>query len=186
MERADQGWMSAPTPGNISGSGNGGDASGSPAFSGHTFDVVAGALHRVAARVDEAGPKQAEAARLIRLGEMNAAFPVMSECIGLWQEVQGALAAAATAIGQPVERLAELVLTPTGEAARAPLTELAGALQCIKRAVEGRDWIGLADALEYDLGELAQRWRTALVLADESDGAAPASAAGMRRSAPAA
>lgn len=178
--------MNASTPTNGGTEGTGEAATGGAAFSGHTFDVVAEALHRVAARVEDAGPKQAEAARLIRVGEMNAAFPVMSECIGLWQEVQAALGAAASAIGQPVERLAELVLTPTGEAARAPLTELAGALQSVKRAVEGRDWVGLADALEYDLGDLARRWRAALVQSDESEGATPGSAAGMRRSAPAA
>jgi hypothetical protein len=178
--------MRASTPTNGGWGGGGGEGAERGAFSGHTFDVVAGALHRVAERVEDAGPKHAEAARLIRLGEMNAAFPVMSECIGLWQEVQAALGAAASAIGQPVERLAELVLTPTGGAARAPLTELAGALQSVKRSVEGRDWVGLADALEYDLGDLARRWRAALVQSDETEAATPGSTAGMRRSAPAA
>lgn len=163
-----------------------GSATGSS--SSHAFDLVAAALQQVAACMDEACPKQVEAARLIRLGRMDEAFPLMSECVGLWQKVQGSLAAAAGAIGQPVGHLAALVLTPAGEEPRDPLVDLATPLHAIKRAVQGRDWVGLADALEYDLGELAQRWRSALLQPDESEspGSSTTGAAEYSRSAPAA
>ncbi len=154
--------------------------------SSQAFDIVAGALHRVAACLEEIGPKQNEAARLIRIGRLDDAFPQMAACVGMWQEVQSLLAAAADAVGQPVERLAGLVLTTTGEPEANPLTELAAALLSIKRTVQGRDWVGLSDALEYDLGELAQRWRSALVQPDETNAAATAGDSGMTRSAPAA
>ncbi len=151
-----------------------------------TFAVVAGALHKVASRMEDVRSKQCEAAKLVRLGRMDEAFPIMSACLGIWQEVQTSLTTAADAVGQPVERLAELVLTPAGQPGRGPLVELATSLHRVKQTVQTRDWVGLADALEYDLDDLAQRWRAALLQPDEAEGTPSAGVPEFSRSAPAA
>jgi hypothetical protein len=159
----------------------------SPLFgSSQAFDAVAAGLHRAAGGVDLATHRQAEAARLIRLGRMDEAFTQIAECLGLWQDVQASLAAAAAAINQPVERLAALVLTSAPDAAADPIADLTAALNEVKKAVKARDWVGLADALEYDLGELAQRWRSALLQPDAEAEPARAGPPRLSRSAPAA
>jgi hypothetical protein len=161
---------------------------GSPGLSAssHAFDMVAAALHRAASSMQSLGPRQSEAARLLRLGQMEPAFAEVAACVGLWQDVRGALDAAGAAIGQPVERLAALVLTPSGTSAGNPVAELTRALEQLKASVQGRDWIGLADALEYDLGDLAHRWRTALLQPDGAEESAPGGTPELSRSAPAA
>lgn len=154
--------------------------------SSQAFDAVAAALHAAATSVAAAQPLQAESARLIRLGRMNDALPTITECLSLWQDVQRSLTAAGAAIGQPVEKLAALVLTPSGSPAGDPVGELKRTLQTISRTVQDRDWIGLADAFEYDLGDLAQRWRAALLQPDEVDQTKSEGRPELSRSAPAA
>jgi hypothetical protein len=160
-----------------------------PADSGtssQAFDAVAAALQRAAAAVEAVAPRQSEAARLVRIGKMEAAFAEVAACISLWQDVRAAFAAAGAAIGQPVERLAALVLAPPGQDPGDPVGELSRALEQVKAAVHARDWVGLADAFEYDLGDLAQRWRSSLLQPDGEEMPASDAAPGVTRSAPAA
>lgn len=166
-----------------------GDAAGPcrpfPSAPSAAFDAVAAALQRVAAGVEALLPKQAEAARQIRIGQMGTAFPLVSECLASWQEVQTCLAALAKAIEQPVHPVAALLLCmPRAEGAHGdPLAELASNLNALKQTIQARDWIGLADALEYDLGDLAQRWRDALIQPDEAGAPAAPSAPAPARNA---
>lgn len=154
--------------------------------SSQAFDAVAAALQRAATAIEQVAPRQIEAARLVRIGQMEPAFAEVSACISLWQDVRGALAAAAGAINQPVERLAALVLTTPGDEAGDPVGDLTKALESVKGAVHARDWVGLADAFEYDLGELAQRWRDALLQPEGVETPSTSEEPAASRSAPAA
>lgn len=158
--------------------------------SSQVFDAVAAALHRVTARLDDACPKQTEAARLIRIGQLQEALPLISECVSHWQDVQASLVSASAAIGQRVEDLAGLLLPGAGEGGQgAPggaIAELAALLEGLKRFVQARDWVGLADAMEYDLTDLAQRWRAALLQPDEVGESGQSGSSGQHRMAPAA
>lgn len=145
-----------------------------PAASGAAdqFEVLLEDLNAVSGEVEVLPPRQADAARLVRLGKLEEAFAIISECVAAWQRIQVSLAHAATAVGRPVEQLAALALSPPDAPPEDnPLGTLAASLQALKLSVQSRDWVGLADTLEYDLGDLARRWSAALLQPDPAPAA---------------
>lgn len=107
-----------------------------------TFDDAASALQ-------DLRETQRELAEKIHKGSITEATAVLGEVLEVWSAARQAL--------EQGSEMASIDLTNDDTVAdlAAGLTER---LREVMRAVEQRDWSTLADELEYDLAEQAERW----------------------------
>lgn len=112
---------------------------------------------------------QAEAAAAIQRGRLNEAMPQLTGSLQVWQNVREGVVNGASLLGLDLATLP--VPAPAADAGRTVsdhIDALARALAELKRAISAADWPGVADALEYDLKDQAERWQTVMnTLADE-------------------
>lgn len=112
-------------------------------------DLVASTFEDAAAAMSDLRDTQRELALKIQQGRTGEATGALGEVFEVWE-------AARQALEQGAE-MASIDLGSDGAAADmiAGLTER---LREVVRAVEAKDWSALADELEYDLAEQADRW----------------------------
>lgn len=107
---------------------------------------------------------QKAAAQMLHAGETKDALRAVGETLGLWQAVQQVVQQTTSMVGATPQTLTLEPAAP-GEAP-IPLStrveELAATLVEIRDAMREGDLTRLADALEYDLVEKAELWRTLL------------------------
>lgn len=107
---------------------------------------------------------QKAAAQMLHAGETKDALRAVGETLGLWQAVQQVVQQTTSMVGATPHTLTLEPAAPGEE----PVTlavrveELAGTLVEIRDAMREGDLTRLADALEYDLVEKAELWRTLL------------------------
>lgn len=107
---------------------------------------------------------QKAAAQMLHAGETKDALRAVGETLGLWQAVQQVVQQTTSMVGATPQTL---TLEPAA-AGEQPVTlsvrveELAATLVEIRDAMREGDLTRLADALEYDLVEKAELWRTLL------------------------
>jgi len=121
---------------------------------------------------------QKAAAQMLHAGQTKDALQAVGETLGLWQAVQQVIQQATSLAGATPQTLT--LEPPAPGEAPIPLStrveELAETLIEIRDAMRAGDFTRLADALEYDLVEKAELWRTLLhnfasaLTTDQSDG----------------
>ena len=111
-------------------------------------------LEDAAAALADADRLQRESARLIQSDRLPEAMPQLGEALSVWQSVQEALVKSTQAVGLDLDavRLGEGTVADD-------LERLAGDLRTLRRALETRDPVGLADTLLYDLPEVVLQWQ---------------------------
>lgn len=123
----------------------------------------------LAEELGAAAREQTLAAQAMQQGRLDEAMPRVSAALGVWQSVREGVVNGATLLG--IDPAAMRVRATPGEPERTVMEHidaLARALAELKRAIGDSDWPGVADALEYDLKEQADRWRAVMnALADE-------------------
>jgi hypothetical protein len=118
--------------------------------------LVVESLVQAAASLDPIGEAQREVAGLIQSGQTSAAMDRLGWTLDAWARVVQAVELARAAPG------VELPALDAGVTLDGLVASLTGRLHDIRRAIQGEDLSGLADALGYDMAESAERWRTAL------------------------
>ncbi len=111
--------------------------------------------------LDDAVRAQERAGEQIQSGELEAALEPLHEALACWSLVRDVVDRSQALLGQSASdvRFTGAGGELTGEACIARLGE---ALRDVRGALEQSDWSALADALAYDLGDLAGDWRAML------------------------
>jgi hypothetical protein len=112
----------------------------------------------------EAIALQKASAEMLHAGQTKDALKAVGETLGLWQAVQQVVQQTTKVVGATPQTLT--LEPPAAGEAPVPLAtrveELAATLIEIRDAMREGDTARLADALEYDLVEKAELWRTLL------------------------
>jgi len=110
-------------------------------------------LGQVAAVLGEARDLQEQAAGLLRSDQPSDALEQVREAVGVWQQAQASVMHSAQLPGLELAGM-----TLEGEPAPRVIEQLADQLRELREQLHAGDWLGLADTLEYDLTESAERW----------------------------
>ena len=112
---------------------------------------------------------QSAAAAAVQQGKLDEAMPRVSAALGVWQHVREGVVNGATLLGiDPASLRVRAAQDEPEKSVMEHIDGLARALTELKRAINASDWPGVADALEYDLKDQADRWRAVMnALADE-------------------
>ncbi len=135
--------------------------------------LVSGSMREVAAAIEDLRVSQGEAAHKLHIGETEAAFAQLADAVAVWDSLRRVMDDGPRLLGMDVRPLA----APGGvQAAGAAATvesaigDLARSLASLQEAIRGQDWSTVADVLEGELADEADRWRTILgVLAEHID-----------------
>ncbi len=120
------------------------------------------ALLDAAAMITEVRPRQIEAAQLLQSGRTPDAMDALREILEAWNSAH--LAVQLADESRTIESGAAVEAAAMLQESTANLTRL---LNDVKTRLAMKDWSALADVLEYDLSEHADRWSELLgTLAD--------------------
>jgi hypothetical protein len=115
-------------------------------------ELVATSFAQASGALDEARALQADAAGALRAGDINTALANLGEVVGVWEAVKQTLDDGPGLLGRP---LGELL---PGASAQEEGVRLAAALTALKTTLADQDWSTLADVLEVELDQQAERW----------------------------
>lgn len=112
-------------------------------------------LDEVQQQISDADRLGSEAARLVQAGQHTKAMENLSACFKRWQHVQEAILKISQLLRLDLNR----VLLPSGRPVSNFFGIFGAQLRNIRDALEARDYVGLSDALTYELAESVQTWR---------------------------
>jgi len=119
--------------------------------------LVAQALTDSEEALHEADELQRQAAQLIQCDDMAAALESLGQAIGLWTNVQQAIIDGAALLGLTLDSV------QVGEEGIAAIIHrLNQRLHSLKRSLQARDPVTLADTLLYDMPEVVDEWQGVL------------------------
>jgi hypothetical protein len=116
--------------------------------------------------VSEATPICQQAGEMLSSGQTARAMELLGNCFGVWSQVQESMSRSVDLLGLDLSRM-----QIEGKKADQLLNEFAAQLRTVKDALENRDYVQLADILQYELQDVAPRWQSLLdqVVAQISD-----------------
>ncbi len=119
----------------------------------HRGQFVAATLEEVRAALSATRLTHAQAADMLRKDDMTSAMQHVSRLVEVWQQTQ-------TAVLQSVQllRLEPAKLLSEGRSLEAHAAALLEQLKSMRTALQGRDTLGLADALAYEWPLTITRW----------------------------
>jgi len=135
------------------------------AISGHTIFIETTEPRRIALDVLDEIERQMDAAEQSRelaidhlsANEPSKALQKLSGCFTTWHAAQEAISKVAQLLRVDLDlvRVEDVTLAES-------LTSFAGQLKSIRESVEARDYVALADTLQYEIGQTVSQWRDAL------------------------
>ncbi len=123
-------------------------------FTGTKETLVTDAMTQASASLLETEPACKRIAELLNEGRTVEAVEALGECLRIWQQIH-------EAVGKSLQML-ELD-ADKAMIADEPLLEVIGkpkeTLLQVKQALESQDHVLLADVLQYEFGEVTEKWR---------------------------
>ncbi|MBX3364227.1 MAG: hypothetical protein KF866_05615 [Phycisphaeraceae bacterium] len=116
-------------------------------------------LRDAAEALDGVEADQTEAALLIQSGKLDEARALFERAVQTWQAIMTALAHGAELLQLDLARLAP---ASGGPSVGQRLSELIDRLKLLVVAMTREDWSSLADALEFDMRDQADAWKSML------------------------
>jgi len=118
--------------------------------------LVAAAMDEAAENLERVREPQREAAAALSRGEASSAMQDVGVCLQAWESVRKAVQDGCSVLGRSP---AELMPTEaSAEACATAIEDLLTTLREVQRSVKEQDVASLADAMAYDLDELAETW----------------------------
>jgi hypothetical protein len=115
-------------------------------------------LNEVNQQIEQSEHLRAEAVDCLLAGNHNKAFEKLSGCFGRWQHTQ-----------ESIEKIAQLLRIDLGRVRvddATTLTEFLKTfgehLKTIRQSLEDRDFVTLADVLQYELPDSTSKWKSAV------------------------
>lgn len=116
--------------------------------------LVRSAMTDAACALGRLRATQAQAAELIHAGRIESAVEELRAILTCWEQAKLTMEQSAELVGPlPIDE----------EGMRGLAGSLSERLRSVRQCLEAQDWSSLADELEFDLDETADRWRTALL-----------------------
>ncbi|MFQ6048377.1 MAG: hypothetical protein ACE5K7_03325, partial [Phycisphaerae bacterium] len=116
--------------------------------------LAADALQHAAELFAETHNLAAQAVELLNQGQTTRAMELLGSCLSIWNQVSESVRKTVRLLGLDLDSMV---------VGQQPLPELFSALReqlgSIRDALEARDYVLLADILQYELPGLAQRWQ---------------------------
>lgn len=119
-------------------------------FVTETFNDAATALDSLAAR-------QRDVADKLQMGQTTDALEALREVIDGWEKIQLCVDQGTELAGLDLDEIRR-DSPPVDEA----INSLTARLRELMAAVKESDWVGLSDCLGYDMGPVAEQWRSLL------------------------
>jgi hypothetical protein len=120
-------------------------------------ELVCGALEEAAANLATADELQREAGERLQKGDAQEAMTSLNDALSMWITVHEAVSRSADALGLDLGSIAAGDRTVS-----TCVDDLNAALTSLRRALEVKDHVALADALMYEWPETIAQWREAL------------------------
>ncbi|MEE9294875.1 MAG: hypothetical protein V3W34_07950 [Phycisphaerae bacterium] len=119
--------------------------------------MIADALDDASTTLETVDQKRIEVIARCAEGKTGQAMGLLSECVGCWHQVN-------SAITQSLALLNSVVGTPRDETDRLveTLRPVQSKLQEVKEAVASKDFVSLADILEYEFADVSQCWQSVI------------------------
>jgi len=118
--------------------------------------LVAAAMDEAAENLERVREPQREAAAALSRGETSSGMQDVGVCLQAWESVRKAVQDGCSVLGRSP---AELMPTAaSAEACATAIEDLLTTLREVQRSVKEQDVASLADAMAYDLDELAETW----------------------------
>ena len=114
-------------------------------------------LSEVESQLDEADRLKTEAVQLLQRNGVGKAMEKLSGCFSTWQHAQESVMKTAQLLRIDLTRV-----TIAGRCLADVMTDFAGQLREVKHAMEGRDFVALADVLTYEMTETSHHWHAAI------------------------
>ncbi len=114
------------------------------------------------ALVAEAAPIREQAGEMLAAGQTARAMEMLGSCFAVWSQVQESMSRSVELLGLDLDQL-----QVDGKPASQMLDEFAQRLREVKEALENRDYVTLADILQYELQDTTERWQALLDLVIE-------------------
>lgn len=115
------------------------------------------ALEATDAVIDEAAQLSAAAAEALGAGNQNKAFQQLAGAFGKWQNAQDSVLKVSQLLRIDLE-----TIEADGESLTKILDSFSGQLRDIRSAIEARDFVALADVLNYEIPTCAAQWHAAI------------------------
>jgi len=121
-------------------------------FSADPRQLVAESFADVSRALTDARTVQKEAAAALQTGRLDAAFDGLSSVLEVWDAVHRVTEQGPALLGVPLSAIA-------GDSSiQKDLSDLSATLTQLRSVVANQDWPTLADLLECELDDAAQRW----------------------------
>ncbi|MBL8762204.1 MAG: hypothetical protein JNL50_12970 [Phycisphaerae bacterium] len=124
--------------------------------------LVAETLMQAADSLRLARQHQSSASDKFLAGDTDAALDEVKHAFGVWQAVRDAFEKSAQVLGTQLFEAKFDVGNGQTRAAREDVDALTAALREVRDAMEAQDWSALADAMEYGLSGVVDRWEVML------------------------
>lgn len=95
-----------------------------------------------------------EIAKLLTAGKMSEAIESLSRTLQVWQQIHDAVCKSIVMLGVDAESI-----VVNGASIARWMEKPKEVLTCVKEALEAKDFVLLADTLQYELGELTESWQ---------------------------
>ncbi len=115
-------------------------------------------LLEAADTLEQVGPDHAAVAKMIHEGRLEDAMSELASLLDVWRAVQESVDKGSALIGLTLENVR---LGDVGHVGQL-VEQLAGRLEELKTALANQDWSTVADLIEFEMVEQAERW-TALL-----------------------
>lgn len=116
--------------------------------------LVRAAMTDAACALGRLRTTQAQAAELIHSGRVESAVEELRAILLCWEQAKMTMEQSAELVGPlPIDQ----------EGMKGLAGSLSDRLRVVRQSLEAQDWSTLADELEFELDETADRWRTALL-----------------------
>jgi hypothetical protein len=107
--------------------------------------------------IDQATQLSADAAQALGAGNQNKAFQSLAGAFGKWQNAQDSVLKVSQLLRIDLDSI-----EADGESFRKMLDSFGGHLRDIRSAIEARDFVALADVLNYEIPTCAAQWHAAI------------------------
>jgi hypothetical protein len=133
------------------------DTSDIRVYSARPSDLVVGILEEVRTQLAASQQMQQQAADLLQQDDPAKAMELVKESINGWLQAQQAVGQSAQLLQLDLE-----AIKVEDQSVMARMSELIASLTELKDIVVANDFVGLADALQYEWPEITDRWDAAL------------------------
>ncbi len=124
--------------------------------------LVVDVMNEAASALDETDKGCRRSAELLSEGKAAEGVEALGECLGVWRQIHEAVGNSIKMLGVDAD-----MLRVGDEPLAAIISKPKDVLYQVKEALAAKDYVLLADVLQYEFGEVTEQWRIAIARLQE-------------------